>query len=237
MNQTCDPVIPPYVTRISSRAKRLQINISATRGMEVIIPKRLPRSVNIDDFIESKRNWIIKHAQHATQAQQEIVLPKQIEFPYLNENWQVEYHLSNGRTEMIVRPDQTLIILAPSFGFSPCQRLLKDWMKKRAHANLLPHLDSISQHTALAYSHSKIGAQKTFWGNCSADKTINLNMHLLFLPRELVSYVLIHELAHTIHLNHSKRFWALVEKHDPNHTEHKKQLKHLEKQLPKWILA
>lgn len=87
----------------------------------------------------------------------------------------------------------------------------------------------------LPFSNFSIREQSTRWGSCSVEKNISLNQQLMFLPYELVRYVIIHELCHTKELNHSKRFWHLVEKHDPNWQAHRKALRLAQSELPKWL--
>ena len=70
----------------------------------------------------------------------------------------------------------------------------------------------------LKYNHSN-------WGSCSRDRNVNLSTRLLFAPTEVQDYVILHELAHLVELNHSDRFWAIVERHMPDYQQKEKWLK------------
>jgi len=71
----------------------------------------------------------------------------------------------------------------------------------------------------------RIKEQTRSWGTCSHDNSVNISFNSLFLPKELLKYVLAHELAHTIEHNHSKKFWRLVEKAVPNYREIRKEIR------------
>lgn len=70
-----------------------------------------------------------------------------------------------------------------------------------------------------------VKSQKTRWGSCSAKGNVNFNYQLAFLPDKLLDYVVIHELAHRRHMDHSMAFWAEVEKHCPDYRERRERLK------------
>lgn len=77
----------------------------------------------------------------------------------------------------------------------------------------------------VTYAHITLRNQKTRWGSCSSKGNLNFNYQLYFLPEELMDYVIIHELAHRVHMNHSPEFWALVAQHCPEYQERRARLK------------
>jgi predicted metal-dependent hydrolase len=83
--------------------------------------------------------------------------------------------------------------------------------KAEARKKLVGRLNQLSERHGLGYNKVFIRNQKTRWGSCSAKNNISLNMKLLRLPKELVDYVILHELVHTRVKNHGKRFWAVLD--------------------------
>ena len=77
----------------------------------------------------------------------------------------------------------------------------------------------------ITFGRITVRNQKTRWGSCSEKGNLNFNYLLYFLPKELLDYVVVHELAHRRHMNHSGEFWAEVEKYFPEYTECRKKLK------------
>lgn len=82
-----------------------------------------------------------------------------------------------------------------------------------------------SERMGVDYGRITIREQKTRWGSCSSKGNLNFNWKLVLLPMELLDYVVVHELAHRIEMNHSPEFWLVVEKELPEYREMRSQLK------------
>ena len=116
-----------------------------------------------------------------------------------------------------------------------CQAVLRKWLARKAHKELAPWLRQLGFELSLPCRHISVRGQKTVWASCSSQKDISLNYKLLFLPRPFVHYVLVHELCHTVHMNHSSHFWALVEEKLPGHQEWRDRIKTGWQYVPRWV--
>jgi len=146
-----------------------------------------------------------------------------LSLPAINETWTVTYKTSFRRKATVKILEQNEIMITSRI--RDRKYVLHKWLQLKGRKHLIPWLDSLSAKTALPYNKISIRGQRTRWGSCSEHNNINLNYKLLFLEPELVDYIIIHELCHTKHLNHSQEFWQLVAKFHPNHRDLRKQLR------------
>jgi predicted metal-dependent hydrolase len=112
---------------------------------------------------------------------------------------------------------------------------LRRWLRGHAAASLLPWLRALSAELDLPFTRVAVRGQRTRWGSCTAQRAISLNWKLVLLPRAAARYVLVHELAHTRHLNHSARFWTLVERHEPGYATLRTVLREAGGRMPAWV--
>lgn len=90
------------------------------------------------------------------------------------------------------------------------RKVIEESMRRNAKSILPPRLEHLSKQCGLPYASVKINSSQGRWGSCSGRKDINLSYYLVLLPSHLIDYVLLHELCHTREMNHSERFWALL---------------------------
>ncbi|MCH7611712.1 MAG: DUF45 domain-containing protein [Chloroflexi bacterium] len=98
-----------------------------------------------------------------------------------------------------------------------------------------PRLKALSVLTESPYAKMHVRAQRSCWGSRSCSGTVSLNLCLLFLAPELLRYLLIHELCHGRHMNHSKRFWKRVARFEPEYRSRDRALTESWRQVPGWL--
>lgn len=204
----------------STRSKSVRLKLSARNGLVVVVPDGLPVG-KTKSLVAARAGWIAEKLagfegmQHLL-ARARPARPEAFDLPALAESWRVEYRLTRARTVGARTAAPGRIVVAGAIDDSlRCQAALRRWLARRAREMLLPWLQRVSVQTGLGYADAAIKNQRTRWGSCSRRRCISLNSKLLFLPPELVRYVLVHELSHTLEANHSNRFWTTVRGHEP----------------------
>lgn len=111
----------------------------------------------------------------------------------------------------------------------PSMQRARDYQKKilmkKAREYLPYRLEYYAKLYGYSYNKCRLSHANTRWGSCSSNRTISLNIGLMIVPEPLRDYVILHELAHLNHMDHSKAFWAEVGSHDKNYKSHEKKLK------------
>jgi hypothetical protein len=229
---------PPFRVRKSKRARQVRLTLGKQRGLELVVPWHFKPQLALN-VLEAHRAWIEKNWQRIQPmlSPAAIELPQAIHLLAANEKWTVCYQLVEGSPLSLKEQEGCSLVIAGVADAAKISQLLLQWLRHRAKAVLLPRLAMLSQQVGLSYLSATIRSASTRWGSCSAKKTISLNSKLLFLPLVWVDYVLYHELCHTIHLNHSRQFWELLQSINPNCHESRKNLKTANVYLPAWAEA
>ncbi len=232
-----------YRIRRSARAKRVRLQLSARDGLTVVVPLNYnPRG--IPAIVEKMGAWIETHrrrlADTAAAGHPVAVpaLPETIELAALGESWSVDYQPAKTRT-VGVSDDQPgrIVVYGAVHDRDACRNVLKLWLQRRTREELVPQLARLAGENGFTFGEVIIRGQKTRWASCSSRGTISLSFKLLFLDRDAVRCVLLHELCHTVLMNHSSRFWALLAGFEPGYKAINKRMREGWKRVPAWVEA
>ncbi|MGI9292054.1 MAG: M48 family metallopeptidase [Gammaproteobacteria bacterium] len=228
------PLPESWRVRTSKRIKSLKIQVYPHGGVEVVAPPRTRPKV-IEAFVAENSEWIGKtRRQFADLRPPEPTLPEQIYLRASNECIRVRFVVADqaGYREQ----HGILTIRAPVLIGKTCWPLLQQWLKKRARKFLPEYTMQLAEETHLYPKRVNIRLQKTRWGSCSSRRVINLNAALMLQPPEDVRYVIIHELCHLRHMNHSRSFWSLVGSFESNWKKIDKRLDQAWQTSPNWLI-
>ncbi len=229
---------PHYKIRRSKRAKNMSLRIYSGSGLEVVIPDR-KRSFDVMAFLNENREWVEKQAakfQIDLREDNKQCLPSTLELRAINKAIDIIYRPIESSVCVSSKCTKDKIIFYGAItDFSVCVPTITKWLKKQAKIILGNSLNELSTQYHLPFRKLSIRAQKTVWGSCTAKKDIQLNYKILFLPENLARYILIHELCHTVHLNHSISFWKMVACVIPDYRAQVKSLKTADQFIPRWL--
>jgi predicted metal-dependent hydrolase len=230
--------IPLHVKR-SARARNIRLRLTFPEGLTLILPKRFGTRVALE-IVESRREWVAAQVERLLVQGCDFMdcalLPNSIELKALPAHWSVTYLPGPGSTAAGVFGAERILVRGRVEDHASCRMALKRWLGRQARAHLTGLLSSIAQETGLSFSRVTIRDQRTRWGSCSAGGGISVNQKLLFLPPDLVRYVMVHELCHGRELNHSARFWELVRSMEPHAEQCRMRMHHAWSLVPGWAV-
>lgn len=229
---------PIYTVKTHPRARRVKLKASVKKGLEVIVPPRFNHN-RIPDVLEEHKTWILKHTFNIQQQLDKIThqeLPNEIYFAASDRKFNLVYIPSNNKKmQLIFRPHQELVILGDVHNKTLIKKLLTQWVKEQSSIFLTELINKISKVIGLDFSEVSFRCQATRWGSCNSKKNISLNYKLIFLPYALASHIIIHELCHTVHMNHSQKFWKKVASFDPQWKENTRAVRKADSYVPHWF--
>ncbi len=206
-----------YKLRYSRKAKYLRLQINNDNQLEVVLPRRIT-ILEAEKFIREKSNWIRKHLKTSNQQEEKYyVFGKEI-----NINQSFDFFIKKHKVSF--KGDE-LKIISPYNTKEQLKKIYEEWLKNHAR-NYLPELvNSLAGKYNFKINKIFIRGQKTRWGSCSSNRNLSFNYKLMMYRKEVIEYVIIHELCHLIEMNHSKKFWDHVGKIIPNYKLLRKELK------------
>jgi predicted metal-dependent hydrolase len=233
--------LPDYRIRHSPKAKYLRLKVTRDEGLCVVVPRGYDEK-KIPSLLKLKKVWIADALKRIDETRRYLEpspvkhLPEAVRLVALGETWSVIYREEENRSGVWLRAENwKLIISGSGLSREAVIRKLKDWLRMRVREGLFPITGTLAAKHRFKVRGLLVKSQRTRWASCSAQRNLSLNTKLLFLSPELVRYVLVHELCHTAHMNHSQEFWRLVASHEPSYKVLDKALREAWKSVPQWV--
>jgi predicted metal-dependent hydrolase len=218
-----------YHHRPSARARHLRISIKANGEVVVSSPLRFSHRA-IEDFVASHRDWIIKTLTKikitakpwAVTNDQVTLFGQAYQLTLTSEASHPVGFRVDGKSLIFnsLKPVTDRILNSTEF-----KNQLERFLKNTAEKYIVPRTHQLAKYMKTSFGTLTLRQQSSRWGSCSSQGNLNFNWRLVHFPPEVIDYVIIHELAHRTHMNHSQRFWHLVAQFDPAYPQHKGWLK------------
>ena len=218
----------PY-TLVRSDRKTLSMQIGKDGTLIVRAPKRCSKAY-IEEFVRKHEVWAIKNQarmQEIIAERQEYRLREGEQIPFCGNMLTV--HLTSEMQVILDAENKTLTL--PDLPVAELKGSLYRLYKKAGRQWLQGRLDYWSKVMNIPYSAMKVGSATKRWGSCTREGNINLSWLNFFAPLEVVDYLLVHELSHRVHFDHSPAFWGLVARYLPDYKLRKKLLNSVYREL------
>jgi predicted metal-dependent hydrolase len=204
-----------FRVRRSPRARRVRVSVDGAGEVEVVLPKRAPERAAAQ-AVRELTPWIERRRRTLARAAAELARPEGT-VPFLGHDLRLvpqpgreRVHRRGG--ELLVPKRDTAVAL-------------ERWYRRQARAEIGPRLDAAVARAGTSYSGLTIRGQKTRWASCSSTGHMSFNWRLLLAPEAVLDYVVEHEVCHLERMDHSPRFWALLESRVPDWREHARWLR------------
>jgi predicted metal-dependent hydrolase len=203
------PAVTEYTLRRSPRARRVRVSVESDGAVRVTLPRRAPARA-ADEAVRELAPWIERRRRALARAASEVArAPGTV--PYLGR--ELRLVPQPGRERVHRRGDALLVPEEPGHA-------LERWYRRAARAEIGPRLDAAVARAGTAYARLTIRGQRTRWASCSTGGAMSFNWRLLLAPEAVLDYVIEHEVCHLEVMDHSPRFWRLLESRVPNWREH-----------------
>lgn len=202
------------------RAKRLRLTASKIKGIELTAPQWV-NFEDCKDFLNQHHSWIKEHLDKIQkQSSDSLFYPDRKYKTFRHELVFIPGAVLETKSR--ISANKIKLYYNESIDFKKNKKIqdyikeiLVEVLRTEAKDYLPDRVAYLAFKYKLKYKNLYLKNMKSQWGSCSYENNINLSLHLMRLPVELIDYVILHELAHTIEKNHSARFWNLLEKFMP----------------------
>jgi predicted metal-dependent hydrolase len=213
-----------YSIRRSSRAKKIRL-IVRSDGVELILPKFIPEIIG-KAFASQHKNWIEKQVKKSKNKLPEILTEDgSVVFFMGKSNLRLQIKKTIRKSYYEKKSENLIIFLKENLNNPEEKKIITDLIKKfykdEARKYLIQRSEFFAKKLKVKFGKITIREQKTRWGSCTSKGNINYNWKIMKEDKNIIDYLVIHEICHRKEMNHSSAFWKLVEQLDSNYKRHR----------------
>ncbi len=206
-----------HIVTVKITARKKTISIKVSENKIIINTPNFVEESYILNLLDRKKNWLSKNLMNYSPKYSNTF--KNRKAFYLGKIYRINIKKGSHNTIVINKNNLELTYNRENL---KVKNILEKWYKKKSLYLLESRINFFSKKMNVEYKGFLIRSYKRRLGSCDIKNRISFNWKLIFLPINVIDYVVIHELCHIIHFNHSKLFWNEVSLHCPNYKEHKK---------------
>jgi predicted metal-dependent hydrolase len=213
---------------VSNRARRLRIEVHSPDRVRLVIPHRVSRREALA-FLQSRADWVAEKRAELKRAEARAPIDNtpmrwdgRDRLPLRGIERQVRLEPAWVRPAQVRVDDNAITVFAPSALLAQpasMRNLLVRTFKREAERDATAMLDTEAARLGVRYTGLRLADQRSLWGSCTPQGGINLSWRLVMAPPDVLRYVVVHELCHRVHADHSDAFWQLVSQQMPDYTQ------------------
>lgn len=220
--------------RVSAKARNIRIEVRSPREVVLVIPRHVPKYA-ARDFLASRESWIRQKIAELRQRHADVpVDPQRMRWdnrdllPLRGVDTPVRLTAASLRAiSLRLEPDAITLFCPPAQLGEPArlEKALRHELQHLARQDARRWLEEEAARLGVRYGELRIADQRSLWGSCAANGNISLSWRLVMAPPVIFRYVVVHELCHIRHHDHSDGFWALVAQQMPDYEDHRRWLR------------
>lgn len=221
----------PFSFRVERSSRRRTLSLVVDQAEVVVRAPKLASATSIEKWVRTKSDWIEKHLRNQQRASRLYGIRIEQGSGFLYEGRRLHLHWQKAVPAGVrLEGDALYVNISPRGQRPESERVrakLQEWLRHQAELRLPEQLRLLGHSLQLNPQRVEIKSYRRKWGQCSSTGVITLNWRLMHLPLALQRYVMIHELCHLRQMNHSRRFWALVERFCPEYRDLQRQMQQM----------
>lgn len=216
-----------YMTKKKGQ-RSIRLRVDTKGRVQVSLPWIVPKTAALS-FVLSKKDWILQQQSGSHfHPYNGMLLGKTLKLS-IEENSSKKHSKQTGKT-LIVPFESKFDPSSPAHKLK-IEKVIIKALRSEAEVVLLPRLREFAENYGFSFKSADVKQVIGRWGSCDSRRHISLSLFLIQLPIELIDYVLLHELTHTVHMNHSQAFWKHLERFCPDYKQLRRKMRGLQPRI------